>query len=79
VAGQDVLFSLLMDLEEQEVQVAVVAGTDQLLVAPPQKLSMRLQGELRRHRHALIKERRLTQLYLEQAVFLLATGQAEAL
>jgi hypothetical protein len=57
VAGPDVLFSLLMDLEEQGVQLGSCGGS--LVVAPAGKLSMRLRHELRRYKKELLKEGRL--------------------
>ena len=79
MVGPDVLFNLLLELEEKEVSIAVLAGSDQLFAAPPGKLSMRLAGDVRRYRKELIKERKLPQISVPQAVFLVLNGKAEAL
>jgi hypothetical protein len=77
VAGPDVLFSLLLDLEEQGTQLGVVDG--ELVASPPDKLSMRLRHELRRYKGDLLKGGRLSLAHPLQVVTANMAGQVEVL
>ena len=74
----EVLFSLLMDLEER--QVSVYAAGDRLVIHPASRLSMRLKADLRRYKNDLLREGNLEPIILPPGtVMAVLLGDAEAL